>query len=355
MAGNIILHIGTPKTASSALQLFLKTNREKLKEAGFCYPLLGTPADTAKADSDTRLGGNGSKLKKEFYKSRDGFSKESRGYYNEITQCVNQYENTIISEENFVKQGTEVFYRNFQSTRAQVKAVIYLRRQDRYLESLWSYRVKAFSDFSIPLAEFVKDEAYLEEIAADYYKKLEEIASYIGKENIIVRSYDHLEGDIYRDFLTAAGCPWNDEYVLPKGKINVKLDHKYIELKRRVNGLAVRNRELVRDIVTAHQNREGKKNDRKESFLPSGAHEEICRRYRENNDRIQKEYMGGRLLFSYDFGEEQIAKVSFDELELEKELVEILMEVCKGQEKMLEELESSRGIVRRAVQHFVRS
>ena len=35
------LHIGMPKTGTTAIQCFLRDNREELKKQGFCYPDFG--------------------------------------------------------------------------------------------------------------------------------------------------------------------------------------------------------------------------------------------------------------------------------------------------------------------------
>ena len=37
----VYIHVGTPKTGTSAIQVFFTKNRKLLKEKGVCYPNLG--------------------------------------------------------------------------------------------------------------------------------------------------------------------------------------------------------------------------------------------------------------------------------------------------------------------------
>jgi hypothetical protein len=43
----VILHLGTHKAASTAIQLFLARNREELERSGICYPCAPAPTPFA--------------------------------------------------------------------------------------------------------------------------------------------------------------------------------------------------------------------------------------------------------------------------------------------------------------------
>ena len=47
----VYIHVGTPKTGTSAIQVFFTKNRKLLKEKGVCYPDLGFDFPGIKSNS----------------------------------------------------------------------------------------------------------------------------------------------------------------------------------------------------------------------------------------------------------------------------------------------------------------
>ena len=71
----------------------------------------------------------------------------------------------------------------------QIKVIVYLRRQDKFLLSRWNQSVKQRTSHvsEMPCDQYFKMTQEKNEKIYQYDKKLDEIAKVIGKENLIVR------------------------------------------------------------------------------------------------------------------------------------------------------------------------
>ena len=129
MSKNILLfHIGVPKTGSTALQDFLLLNREKLNEVGWSYPKIGYYYGNINGDS----------LLRSLYKKDE---REFNEKMNLIVEHLQKY-NVIISCEYFFPQPALKLFSRVKKFWDNIKAIIYLRRQDLYIESLYNQKIK---------------------------------------------------------------------------------------------------------------------------------------------------------------------------------------------------------------------
>lgn len=76
----------------------------------------------------------------------------------------------------------------------------------------------------------------------DYHKQLDKIKKYIGRDNVLVRAYEHgqFEGEdhsIFSDFLHCIGLVKTDRYTVDNVKSNLGLRGNLIEIKRILNGI----------------------------------------------------------------------------------------------------------------------
>ena len=242
----VYLHIGTPKTGTSAIQHFLIENRETIKQFGYCLPDLyfgfGMPF----------LEKNGHVL---VHRYRRETVEQSRKEYREgvdrafevLEQAAKEYDNIILTEEeiwkdcNSIKNFWKDLMARFDRIGCSVKVVVYLRRQDQIVESLWNQWVKSFYRTTITFREWLDKKKY-SYYPMDYYGHLMKIAKYVGKENIIVRVYEksRFEGDeqsIFSDFFQTIGLPLTDDYKRDTTSTNHGLKNNFIELKRMINGI----------------------------------------------------------------------------------------------------------------------
>lgn len=243
----LYLHIGTPKTGTSAIQRFLPMNEELLKEQGFCYPDLGY-----------RFSGIGKNRNAHFLVYRQRCISETEEetqrirqledeyFYkglDKIKEIMNIYPNVILSDENiwngYVKR--ENFWETLNDALSErginLKVIVYLRRQDLVIESYWIQRVKEMLQMSFQ--DYISSGKY-KYFKLDYYKQLKYIAEIIGKENIIVRAYEkqQYEGSgntLISDFLNILGLKMNPEYVSADIVANTSLFGGCLEVKRILN------------------------------------------------------------------------------------------------------------------------
>ena len=94
---------------------------------------------------------------------------------------------------------------------------MYLRRQDTALNSMWNQKIKKSKQRfrSMSWEEFINTTPPA--IYLDYEESLNEIASELGSENIIVRRYGKKyfkNGSIYDDFLSTLGLSLTDDYTI---------------------------------------------------------------------------------------------------------------------------------------------
>ena len=118
---------------------------------------------------------------------------------------------------------------------ADMKIIVYLRRQDLLIQSYWAQQVKecmntSFSDYIVS-----KKAKYFK---LDYDKRLEEMAAAVGRENIIVRVYEKQQyygGNIISDFLHLFDLEMTDEFKQSDHVVNASLEGACLEAKRLLN------------------------------------------------------------------------------------------------------------------------
>ncbi|MDD3412697.1 MAG: hypothetical protein PHY47_01745 [Lachnospiraceae bacterium] len=332
MNGKIILHIGTPKTATSALQTFFVQNRNELKKHGIYYPAFNSQSRNIVKLSNplASFNGNGTMLRFSFTKKYDSFSLKSKRIFHKIVNSTKKYPYVIISAEDFFDMGTKDFYENFLNSNCKLEVVCYLRRQDEYYESLWGYFVKTYSDFNYKCIDFCKSTEIKSHYTLDYYKKLTEISDIIGADHVHVRSFNHLNVNIYQDFFDTIKADWSDEYRIPEGIINEKLSLEMLEIKRRINELSLKNKALINESISKIQQKYSVTT--KGSYLSNEEKKSICDYYKDGNDKIIDEFLNGETLFSYEY---TAKKFTPDDNYIQELYTETLCEITKSYDETL--------------------
>jgi len=228
----IILHLGTPKTGTTAIQKFLHINQaEMAKCASILYPTAGrvNKQGNTEISHATRLA----------RMIRDGAN--PRPVLLEIEKEAHDLDRIIISSEAFfgqlnnrlVQRGLKQiknFYKN-----DEIKLLIYIRRWDLYLESVYNQATKkgvlAVKGKGEPIHEFIDHcEKAIGWHPADYLKYLSILENIFGNESIEIRSFDSkafFEGNLFKDLCDAIGINSLEPYEIPK-KSNESLNTKQI-------------------------------------------------------------------------------------------------------------------------------
>lgn len=310
----LYVHIGTPKTGTSAIQELCVQNRALLESKGYGYPEF---ANNYTGYSKRR---NGMFLQKSIY--RNGvrqIGEEKQRFQENMNIILRQfeiYDNVILSDEGIwtasYKLGESLWKRlkdAGERHKFAVKIIVYLRRQDVYMDSRWKQRVKGNS--LKKSASYIPWERYIShfpsELQLDYYTALETISAVLGKENTIVRRYERNsfpDGMIQADFLKVIGLELTDEYLIQKDTVNQSLSGNTCEIKRVLNTLPELTEEeslLFRHILLSYS----KISDASypSSMFSVAEAKEFLEQFEEGNRKVAEEYLGepGEELFDQSF------------------------------------------------------
>ncbi len=300
----LYLHIGTPKTGTSAIQEFLYSNREILEKQGFCYPEFGYRYTGVHIRRNAHFlvhhqickPENEAKIRKEenerFYEGLDKI-KELTGTFPNVVLSDENVWNGYVRRENFWKVLSDAL----SERGIDLKVIVYLRSQDLVLESYYSQRVKVKIQMSFQ--EYLDSED-IDVFKLDYYRQLKEIEQAIGKENIIVRVYEkqQYEGNgntLISDFLNVLGLELDEKYISPDKVVNTSLYGKALELKRILNGIdgfvTRRKHWLVNYLKIAQEEDERKNGTPAKKFFTYEKRMDFLAKYKEGNEAIAREFL----------------------------------------------------------------
>ncbi len=302
----LYLHIGLHKTATTTIQHFLTENDEVLKTKGYTYPkfpihypymgkdrngiFLGTPYH----DYD---GQRRTDIEKENYKTCMGT----------IHELFETYPNVILSNERLwydlpkaegalmqklLDDASEYGY--------QIKMIVYVRRQDKFVESFWNEQIKS------NIKETRKFEQYKDEYSrlkfGEFFSRLGDMA---GDENLIMRRFeDVVRGEgILADFMKIIGLELTDEYHISVENANTQLYGNITEIKRRINemdGLKRGDAVFLRESLWMAS--ETAKKNYPCAELSVEERTEFMKQFKDENQMLADRFIGdGEPLFSDDY------------------------------------------------------
>lgn len=241
MSGKLIIHIGTHKTGTTALQNYLGENREILRRRGLCFPVM-----PEKWNRVPELH-NGYWLKQAALLGTDLVTNEDES---KVTRCmeackkclVDQADPVVLSEERLWYYGTRPgFWKALREAAKEtgaddIEVIVYLRRQDLFAESLWAQNVKGSQCLTITIDDYLGRKRIVS--ACDYAKGIKRLIKVFGKDNLIVRIYDRTtlkNGSITDDFMEAIGFADVDGLAQQEGIINPSLSPSMTLVKMAAN------------------------------------------------------------------------------------------------------------------------
>jgi len=185
----LYLHIGSPKTGTTAIQGFLQANTDVLGDSGVNYVQAGRTNIAHNSMVSAFKKGKGDKV--------------CAAIANEVAASNARVH--VMSSEMFFRPGTAgALGAGFpDDLRAITKVVCYIRRQDKYLEALYKQLVK--NGRTKPDAMQFHDRR-LESLA--YSRTLDAYAQVFGARNMIVRPFERRQiatGDVVDDFIQHTG------------------------------------------------------------------------------------------------------------------------------------------------------
>ncbi|RKI38669.1 hypothetical protein D7V86_04045 [bacterium D16-51] len=308
----LYIHIGTPKTGSSAIQSFLWQNRKVLEQKGYCYPDVSFRYEFV------------SKRRNGYFLRAEDLGNKGSGFeegMDIIREAFEEYPNVILSDEGIWYEGVKwhkKLLKIMQKKGYQVKLVVYLRRQDEYLISRWNQYVKtAASKYKDTEKDLNEWETFLQKGLKDFtmnygenLKRLEEI---YGRQNIFVRRYDRKyfpDNSICADFLQTIGLAQTEEYTMAQMLVNPSLSQNTAEIQRVLNTLIEKNEDgdsdddsdlqFFRNLLLSFSELSTKSYPC--SMFSEEEAKEFMEHYHEGNCRVAKEYFGEEELFHLEEG-----------------------------------------------------
>jgi hypothetical protein len=201
----LILHIGTHKTGTTALQQFLYANREPLAVKGFHYATTGHGLTEANFVANALNVGRGRVVQAFFEKhvsvaSRNGvhaiLASAENFYAMSVLNGMARREacvDPVIRDRTLIATLKSLMPDELQA----VQLVCYFRRPDRYAESLYSQHVKRGIGFDGTFGDFLP----IIKQALFYAKHVQAWCEVFGEGNITVRPYEPVSADIVGDFV----------------------------------------------------------------------------------------------------------------------------------------------------------
>jgi hypothetical protein len=249
----IVLHIGTHKTGTSALQSFCGLNRKTLLARGVLFP-----RQASRSNSFNIL------------PARIAFGKvdEVRRFFSATVREARRANvgTVLISSESFYAM-TGFFYCLYnrpcgdywEHERRCVEAVrtclpehvecslyCYVRRQDRFLESLYNQCVKHWPGFDGDITAFL---GRVRE-AMDYARHFDIWRKAFGDNALHVRSYEPAADRLLEDFLAwSLGISELKDFVPLGQRVNERLSRDLLEYKRILNRLELPRADATTDMV----------------------------------------------------------------------------------------------------------
>jgi hypothetical protein len=266
----LVIHIGTHKTGTSALQKTLTRNADRILKNGVRYLQAGREGAVAHHELARSLRKRG-----------------ERTIWQKVRQELSEGSHRInlLSSEGFWFCEPATMKEQLPGVN-EVRIVAYLRRQDRYLQSLYKQAVAG--------GRKVTFAAWLSEMGhrGNYLSVIERWAAEFGRDAITIRPYE-LGGktvDSIEDFGLFLDCSLAEQH--KKGRIrgNASPRSELLHFIRAFNKL---NLEVDRDELFFSLIHKDKEYARSGDMLTAAESAEMMREFAEENRILVEKYYGG--------------------------------------------------------------
>ncbi len=332
------MHIGYHKTGTTSIQFALSRNRDGLLDHGYLYPKSGE-----KWNAHHNLAWQLQETNR-----YDRFEPELGSWEDLIEEIETSVaENIILSSEDFCYARPPSIVKIAEYLQPyEVNIIVYLRRQDQYLQSKWIQIAKLGK--SLPtFSEWIDEELDRNQFL-DYAAILDRWAKVFGTPNIIVRPFEKevLGTGLIVDFLRLCGLEFIDWFQQTKSK-NVSPSVQAMALVRKItnnlpdlSGIQVTTPEF-KQLMARTRNLFDLQNVKKDkiNFITNDLHQRIMSRFSVGNKEVANNFLARNELFLEPFTEKPITDLESAQLDanvLQKLEVKLLIRTFK---KILENID----------------
>ena len=339
---DLIIHIGAPKTGSSALQKFLLENRKVLEDEGYFYPIHGL-------DKNGISGGH-SILAIALLENRIEDAKEI--YINWENEARANKKILFLSSESFFNLSDKL--KNIIDDK-RVLIISYQRDIIEYLVSVHNQLVKRhfstvrFEEYIDLLLKNRNNTANL--VNKSFSKIYDEWAKNMGSENVIVKSYDSklfFKNRIEMDLLSILNIDYS-KFKLKDKLTNISYTNNTLELKRMINYILDRENTKLNhriDMALQHYSEMNFKKSKKKIPLTETSLKKLKEFILEDEKIVNKKYLKiekiekNYLLVNNSIKDEELKKI-LKYLQKDKEIEEYLVYQIKNKLKLKNNLQYS--------------
>jgi len=292
-----ILHIGAPKTGSTAIQRALFENQDKLLAHDFLYPNVSLRG-YGHHDLAFLLGGG----YPDWATSQARTLEDLRG---DLLAALRRHPvgTVIISSENFYlypkpKELRDLLLSVGMAPDDPVSVICYVRRQDAAHVSWYNQTVKAQGSV-LSFAECVRQHRSL----WDYEQGLRPWQETFGTAALSIRDYSSFgagAGDILEDFFCAIGLPLTD-FKVPADRINERINRDLLTFQRSINRLPLsitQKRRYHKQLIALSSASSGKGIFDDRPFLTRAEAVDLLQCYAASNRAVAETYLGRSDLFA---------------------------------------------------------
>ncbi len=244
----IYIHIGSPKTGSTSIQAFATLNHNTLLKHDVFYPIVGRhfagPLGQIFVNGYILL-----KMLPAIKNNAGSITNDDKTIIEELLKEFDKSEcsNMLISEEALFDEyngGLFSICDFFDSSKYELKVIVYLRNICEYAAGLWKEDIKAGlweQSMEINLNSTLDLESSIRLRVNKYLQSLnmlKSLSNKIGKDNIIIRTFERerwVNKDLLDDFLNIVNIKNSDQFQKIEGNINSAMSRETVEKFRYMN------------------------------------------------------------------------------------------------------------------------
>lgn len=289
----LYLHIGFHKTGTTSIQTFLAANVGNLAAQQCLYPQTGRGGNTHFLLANS--------LKKANMHLQPG------KLYRELKQEIEaaNLPKIVVSSECFMESiPPALIARHFAQLNVHVVIVVYLRRQDLWLQSLYNEVIRD------PSRRYTGSITNMREVrtnVADYNAVLLGWEKAFGEENIRIRVFEkeQMPLGLYQDFMDVLGLRMSPEFYIPDSNEakNVGFPVPIVLALRAMNHIAMTRemyKKMINELAEIAKDPEYVKTE-EYALMSAQEAESILSRYSHGNEEIARKHLNrpdGRLFYS---------------------------------------------------------